>query len=210
MVAHYQVQYNLFFLSNHIRFVELDAQFIQHWKAGKQPMKKSTPLSTVFILIGIVLAGCGGGAIQVHAVQAVASENPSSKEELEIYNCDRQTDLHRSLAEETQVTCTTAISSAASTASGDTLVIPEELKADLAAQIEQTYLKNKEEAEAKVSQMDLLVPVGKIRTYAITWKQEVYASTIAFRYNDIRYTAAYTYTVNIPGATIATEISCTG
>jgi hypothetical protein len=147
----------------------------------------------------------------VQAAQAVAGESTMSNKSIEIYNCDLQTDLHRSLTEEAQVTCTTAFSDfAVSASSGEPLELSEELKASLTEQIESAYQKKVDEAKQQVEAVDLFVPVGKIRMYDIFWRQETYSSTVAFKANNETYTIAYTYIVNIPDAAVNTEISCTG
>jgi hypothetical protein len=167
--------------------------------------------SVLLICLCIVLVGCSGAAVQVQAAQPVASMSAKGKEFIEIYNCDQQIDLHRSLVEEAQVTSTTTFSNfAAATTTGDSLQLSEELIAILTAQIESTYQKNVEAATTRVSQVDLLVPVGKIRAYDIFWTQETYSSSVVFEFNDAKYTAAYTYTVNIPDAAVSSEIACTG
>ncbi len=168
-------------------------------------------LGVLMLCLSLILAGCNGAVIQVHAAQAVVGESAMSKKSVEIYNCDQQTDLHRPLSEEAQVTCTLTISDiATSTSTSDTLELSDELKAELTARIESAYRKHVDEAKKQVEAVDLFVPVGKIRMYDIFWRQETYSSTVSFKADSDTYTAAYTYTVNIPDAVVNTEISCTG
>jgi len=146
----------------------------------------------------------------VSQAMPMESESSLSDQSLELRNCDGKADLHRSLAAEAQVASHIIISDEATAPStGDTTVLSADRKVSLAEQVERAYQQVYEEAKTSVEQKDIVVPVGKIRTYTIYWKQQVFSSTISFTMDTETYAATYTYTLDIPHITISSEIGCT-
>lgn len=173
-------------------------------------MIRKIALALLILCSALIWAGCSVTTVHVNQAVAVESESSLSTKWLELRNCDAQTELHRSLAEEAQVACTVHLTGVATAASSDgTLELTTALKARLTEQIESTYQQACEEAKTSVSQVDLVVPVGRINLYKIDWQQQVFSSTISFEMDRKTYTAPYTYSVDIPDATISTEMACT-
>jgi hypothetical protein len=65
------------------------------------------------------------------------------------------------------------------------------------------------EVKTEVERTEMVVPIGKIRTYKVYWKQLVFSSTLAFPINDEMHTADYRYTLDIPHVIITMEVGCT-
>ena len=187
-------------------------------------LRKIIPRILIFCLC-LVCVGCSGKSTQgiqstpaVNQILAnfilatpVKGESSLSNQTLELRNCDGKAELHRSLATEKQVVCHVTIAGeATSTTTGDTLKLSAEMKDRLAEQVQNAYQQVYEEAKARVEQTDFVVPVGKIRTFTIYWEQQVHTSTISFPIDDEDYTVSYTYTLDVPRKSIASEISCTG
>jgi hypothetical protein len=130
---------------------------------------------------------------------------------LELRNCSGDVDLHQFLAAHAQVSLKITIPDKATpTTSGSDLELTPEITTALEENIKMAYQTVYEAEVARVEQTDILVPIAKIRTFTIYWKQQTFSSTVAFTLDDIIYTIPYTYTLDLPFITIAQEISCTG
>lgn len=166
-------------------------------------------LAMLILCSGLLLAGCNGAPIQVKRAKAVEGESSLNSQWLELNNCEGETELHRSLAEEEPVICTITISDTATIgASGQTLELTSILKTELTEQIELAYQQEYEEAKNLVQQDEMIVPVGRVHLYEISWKQRVFSSTVRFIVDEKTYTAAYTYTLDIPDAILSTRKAC--
>jgi hypothetical protein len=94
-------------------------------------------------------------------------------------------------------------------ASGKTAEISPDVKARLVAEIEAAYTQVYEGAKTGVEQTELTVPVARIHTYRIEWKEQVFSSSVSFSMNGEPYTAPYTYTLCIPDEVGFLEMGCT-
>ena len=165
----------------------------------------------IFILfLCLIFAGCSDETVQVNQAIPVNSESPFGKQSLELRNCEGKEELHRTLASQVEIASTITIAEeATSIATGDTMALSTAMKAPLSDQVKRAYQQAYEAAKDSVEQVDLAVPVGRIRTFTVDWKRQAYSSTISFTVNNEACTAAYTYTLDIPEITSFREMSCT-
>jgi hypothetical protein len=160
------------------------------------------------VAVGLALAGCGGVQIQVARAEPV--ERALDAQSMDLRNCDSPTELRRSLASEVEIDQEVTIADQATAmAGGETAEISPEVKAKLVAEVERAYTQVYEEAKTGVEQTELTVPVARIHTYRIEWKEQVFSSSVSFSMDGETYTAAYTYTLYIPDEAGFFEIGCT-
>lgn len=187
-------------------------------------MCQKTSLGIWIICTVLFCAGCTGESVQlsklvpaggqakatVEQVSPVDGKSSFSNQTLELKNCDGKEDLHKSLASEAQVVCTISIADkATATTTGADLELSLEMKTNLEEQVKSAYQSAYEEARASVEQKDIVVPIGKIHTYTIFWKQQIFNSTVSFKTDGVTYTTPYTYTLDIPRITIKEQTGCT-
>jgi hypothetical protein len=145
----------------------------------------------------------------VNQATPIKSEGSLEDQSVELRNCDGKTE-HNPLAGQVQVACNITISdSAISSTTGNPFELTAELKTLLSEKVKQTYQQKYDEAKASVEQTDLTVPAGRIRTFTIYWTRQTISSTVSFTRDDQTYSVSYTYTLDIPKATINMETGCT-
>jgi hypothetical protein len=167
-------------------------------------------LAALILFMCLTMSGCKGSSVQVSQVAPIESNSSLSDRTVEIRNCDGTTELHRSLAAEAQVERQITIADiVTAVASGDSVELSPDIKTLLTDQIDQAYSQVYGEVKTEVERTEMVVPIGKIRTYKVYWKQQVFSSTLSFPINDEMYIADYRYTLDIPHVIITTEISCT-
>jgi hypothetical protein len=160
------------------------------------------------VALCLALVGCSGGQIQV--AQADPVERELDAQSVELRNCDAPTELRRSLASEMEIDKQITIADqATAVAGGETAEISPDVKARLVAEIEAAYTQVYEGAKTGVEQTELTVPVARIHTYRIEWKEQVFSSSVSFSMNGEPYTAPYTYTLCIPDEVGFLEMGCT-
>jgi hypothetical protein len=170
-----------------------------------EPKTKLLLLIAVTCLLG---TGCANRGIQVATVAPV--ERALRLETLDLRNCDSKEEMLTTLASEAPVRKNITISGeAASTATGETIIIPAETQASLEAQIESNYQSEYEQALTTAQRERLTIPVNKIHMYKVQWKQKMFSSTVSFLLNDELCQASYTYSLDIPELTGYFEMSCT-
>jgi hypothetical protein len=173
-------------------------------------MIHKTILGALIFIMCLTLSGCNGRSVQISQVAPIESNSSISDRTVEIRNCDGTAELHRSLAAEAQVERQITIADVATAVtSGETVELSPDIKNLLADQIDRAYSQVFEGIKTEVEQTEIVVPLGKIRTYRIYWKQQVFSSTLAFPINDEMHTADYRYTLDIPHVIITMEVGCT-
>jgi hypothetical protein len=175
-------------------------------------------LGTLILCLCLMGIGCGDQSLRgnqavpiVNLTTPVKSESPLTNQSLEIRNCDGNTEIHRSLADEAQMDFkVTLAEQGALLTNGKPIELSTDTKAQLVDQIKLAYQQIYAEKQASVEQTDLTVPVGRIRTFTIYWEQQVFNSTVSFQTDDLEtFTTMYTYTLDIPSVTLAREMACT-
>jgi len=161
----------------------------------------------IFAILGI--SACNNQNIQIVVV------DPSVEMEygmfLDIRNCQDDTDLQLTLADELSIEKQLFVANQAkSLATGEFIPIPSPEKEMIEDYIEQTYQEIFNDAQETIEQTELIVPVGKIHMYNMNWKIQTYSSTISFKLDNSTYQAEYEYILKIPDLAGMMEISCTG
>jgi hypothetical protein len=171
-------------------------------------MLRWSGLWALVVAVCLALAGCGGGQVQVARAEPV--ERLLDAQSVDLRNCDSQTELRRSLASEVEIRKQITIADEATAlADAKTAEISPEVKAKLAAEVERAYTQVYERAKTGVEQTELTVPVARIHTYRIEWKEQVFSSSVSFSMNGEPYTVPYTYTLCIPDEVGFLEMGCT-
>lgn len=80
----------------------------------------------------------------------------------------------------------------------------------LEMEINQTYESEAIRTQSAVEDIDLLIPVDRIRTFVILWDEQVYESHATFQFDGETYTASYTYKISTPTLENILEMGCTG
>ena len=175
--------------------------------------KRITLMVLIFCLVFLGV-GCSDLSVLANPArptvnQALPTKTSLNHKTIELRNCDGKTE-HQSLADQVQVVCNiTFPDQAISTTTGGTLELSTEMKSLLADQVQRTYQQMYEDEKTGVEETDLAVPVGRIRTFTVYWTRQTINSTVSFTQDDQTYSASYTYTLDIPDATISMETGCT-
>jgi hypothetical protein len=151
----------------------------------------------------LALTACGPG-ITVNMVDPV--ERTLSNETITLRNCGCDEDLVSDVGLEVKLDIDDY---AVSASQAERVLIPEDTKAELEAELEMVYEPVVEQIRAMMGDFQLTVPADKIRTFQVEWNQQEYSSTISFRMGLKSYTTAYTCQFNIPNEISHSEISCT-
>lgn len=152
----------------------------------------------------------GVETISVALAEPVKRELNAQSVELQLRNCETDTELRRPLASEVEIQKQISIAKeATAVASGELAEIPPEVRAKLEAEVERAYREAYERAKASVEQTELTVPAWRIRTYKIDWEEQEFSSTVSFLMNGEAYTASYTYKLCVPKEAGFRETSCT-
>lgn len=171
-------------------------------------MLRWSGLWALVVALCLTCVGCSGQHINV--AQAEPVESALDAQSVELRNCDTKAELRQSLASEVTIEKQITIADEATAAAGgETAEIPPEMKAKLVAEIEGAYEEMYETAKTGVEQTELTVPLGRIHTYRIEWKKQVFSSSVSFSMNGETYTAPYTYELCIPNEVGFREMSCT-
>lgn len=157
----------------------------------------------------LVISACNGQNIQVVMV------DPSVEMEygmfLDIRNCQDDTDLNLTLADELSIEKQLIVANQAkSLATGEFIPISSPEKEMIEDYIEQTYQEIFNDAQETIEQTELTIPVGKIHMYNMNWKIQTYRSTVSFKIDNSTYQAEYEYILKIPEVSGMMEVSCTG
>jgi uncharacterized protein (DUF1499 family) len=174
--------------------------------SNKTRYKISLPGLTLFIFL--LLAGCRGQSARVDIPEPVETQLETQK--VELRNCESKTALHKSLASLVEIEKVITISpTATSPTSGEQIQISSQLENQLISEVDQAYRQKYEQAAKALEEVELVVPVGKIRTFEIEWIQQKFTSTIYFTVDQEEYAAEYTYQICIPHDVGYVEMSCT-
>lgn len=187
-------------------------------------MLRKITFGILIVCLCLSYVGCSGKSTQriqvtptasqtapvINLASVIKRESSQNKQSLELRNCDGKTELQRSLAAETQVICHASIANhATSTKTGATVELSAEMKARIAQQVRNTHQQMCAEAQTSVEQTYFVVPINRIRVFEIYWTKQVFNSTFSFPMDDDTYTASYTYSLDIPAATVTIETGCT-
>jgi hypothetical protein len=93
---------------------------------------------------------------------------------------------------------------------GQEVVIPEDAKALLIAQVESTYAEVYAAALATLDQEEFVVPAGRIIAWEIEWEEQEYDCTVSFQMKGADYSASGTYTLKVPNIEFNRILACTG
>lgn len=177
-------------------------------------MYKTSAAILLVICLGILLVGCanlpvlGNSALPV-VNKAEPVKTTLDKETIELRNCDGLAG-EIPLSEKAPVNCQVTIPAEANAVdTGASSAIPGELQTQLADQVKATYQPLCDEATAAASQSILEVPAGRIRMFEINWTRQTISSTVSYKQDDQSYSAAYTYTLDVPAAIVIMETGCT-
>jgi hypothetical protein len=167
----------------------------------------NSPKWFLLLILSLLLAGCGLQA-RVETVEPVSESLGISQ--LEIRNCESEEDLHRFLSDDFPVEKTIIISDfAQDPSSGESQLIPEDVRAKLLEQVDEAHKTMHEEAASLAGSRELVVPVNKIRLFRVEVTKMTCSSTLTFNMGLKKYSADYVYELKVPNDPGFWEISCT-
>lgn len=182
-------------------------------------MRSKIAITELIIFLWILLAGCSTLSAQIskavpntlsaQVTKAVPEERALKSEILDLRNCASNEDLHSNLASEAPIKMQVALAEEATSTTGDTILIPTELKEKLTTQIELAYQQAYEEAFSNAERIELDVPAHMIYMYDIKWTEQIFSSTVSFPMEGQDCIASYTYTLEIPELDSFTVMACT-
>jgi len=168
-------------------------------------------LEIVITCTVLVLAGCSAQSMQVSMATPVAQNSSQSEKYVVVSNCGTLEELHRSLAEEAQVSITVTVDDPATAVdTGEKTAIPEATQKQIISKIEAAYQPVIAEAKATVEQTILTIPGQRVYHFYIKWKRQSYLSEITFNLNGKPYSTQYTCAVDTPEASMSAQLICTG
>jgi hypothetical protein len=146
--------------------------------------------------------------IRVALAEPVQHELDSA--EVHMRNCGVWTEWREKLGSEFEIQSNVAIGPEATSATGAVVQLPEEIKAQLAAEVQSAYQQAYEAAKAKRDSIELVAGPNTDYIYIILWVENTYSSTVAFQMDSITYTVPYTYTLRVPKQAGFRELGCSG
>lgn len=165
-------------------------------------------LLSLTLMIFLLLTGCREQPAHIDIPEPVETQLETQK--VELRNCESKTELRKPLASLVEIEKVITISpTATSRASGEQIQISSQLESQLISEVDRAYQQKYEQATKELGQVELIVPVGKIRTFEIEWMQQTFTSTISFTVDQEEYAAEYTYQMCVPHDVGYVEMSCT-
>jgi hypothetical protein len=166
-----------------------------------------THLVRITILF-LLLTSCQEQPVQVSLVEPSITQMETQK--VELRNCESKAEMRKNLSEVVTIDQEITISpTATSIETGDKLEISTQLRQQLEAEVNQAYHQLTKQARQELEKAELIVPVGKIRTFEVAWEKHLYSSKLSFSQDNNRYSADYTYLICIPQVLGYVEMSCT-
>jgi hypothetical protein len=167
-----------------------------------------TAVFSAVIILSFSITACSRQNIQVVRAEALYNEN---RQYLEIRNCQCDEDIQKTLSEETESASGLTISDVmTSTSSGQIVPISPEIRNLLEAEISQTYAAETKIAQAAMDEIELFIPVDRIRTFIIIWEEQVFDSHVIISHNGETFRVTYIYTISTPILENFHEMGCTG
>jgi cytochrome c biogenesis protein CcdA len=98
---------------------------------------------------------------------------------------------------------------AAPTAGGAVVEIPEELKANLSAEVEDSYGQVFDGVKSEWDRVELLAGPDTWYEFVMLWMEDTFSSTVEFSMNGVQYAVPYTYTLRYPMGGGYRQLGCT-
>jgi hypothetical protein len=98
---------------------------------------------------------------------------------------------------------------AAPTAGGAVVEIPEELKANLSAEVEDSYGQVFDAVKSEWDRVELVAGPDTWYEFVILWMQDICSSSVEFSMNGVQYAVPYTYTLRYPMGGGYRQLGCT-
>jgi hypothetical protein len=160
--------------------------------------------SVMFLLLA---SGCGS-RISISRVEP--AERNLETTMVEIRNCGCDEAVQQALTSLVEIQTSLHIDSECIRVSNKEHVqIPEDIRAQLEAEVEKAYRPAVDRALTEMGEIQLTVPPDRIRNFRIGWKGQTYSSTISFRMDGAVHTTAYTYELRFPFESGVIEMACT-
>jgi len=116
-----------------------------------------------------------------------------------IKNCGVWTERREKLGPDYQVKQDVSVATqAAPTAGGAVVEIPEELRSNLAAEVQASYRQVFDAAKSERDRVELVLGPDTFRDFTILWMEDTFSSTVEFSMNGVASTVPYTYTLRYP------------
>jgi hypothetical protein len=165
-------------------------------------------MAILIFFLSLGITACSTQAVQVVRAQALQSSN---RQFLEIRNCQDEEDFNIKLRDEVEAQPALMLADEMeSSSSGQKVQIPSEVRDMLKTEINRTYADEARKAQSAIEEIELIIPVDRIRTFVILWDEQVYESYATFQYDGESYTASYTYKISTPTLENFLEMGCTG
>lgn len=130
---------------------------------------------------------------------------------LELKNCESEETVYQMLSEDYQVEKIIRIADqGVEPGSASTRTLPEELKTQLAARVDETYQEEFSSEVEKLNQIELEGKGDSIRLFRIEVLEKSWASRIAFRMEGRSFETDYVYELHVPNYLGFWETNCLG
>lgn len=167
-----------------------------------------TALFALTSIVLLLLAGCRKTPARIEIPEPQETQLETRK--VELRNCDSKSELRTTLAALVEIEKVVTISpTAVSPESGEQIQVSSQLEDQLISEVERAYQQRYEQVKKALEQVDLVVHVGKIRTFEMEWIQQSFTATIYFSVDNKEYAAEYTYQLCHPRDVGYVEMSCT-
>lgn len=162
------------------------------------------------ILLSILLGACAKPTAQIALVEPVIEK--SGYEKFDLKNCETPLgDLHEPVAEYFNVKQEITITDQATlVASGASYQLSASEKENLASQIEAAYQNEYAAAQTTLEEQQFVVPKDRAANFSISWRTQLYKSTLYFKVKGEAYTLEYQYSLTIPEIGERTIAICGG
>ena len=172
--------------------------------------------SIFYVLIaaaGLSLAGCESKLptdVVVNPATPVESGNPGeSTQEVSLPNCAGSAELSYTLGSVATVQQNIDISQTAVDTYGGSFSIPEVAKVDLENKVESAYASTFQVSTQNTNSITMKAAPNSYVVYIIEWHDQVYSSTVDFKYDGKAYETKYTYTLSLPQISSSSNQPCT-
>lgn len=192
---------------------------------------------SLFASLGVVAGTSGGWSLSTARMEATATAIPTDTPEptatpeptpnyrvtivdpvhknvdsatIDMKNCGVWKERREKLSADFAVQQSVNVTTQATSMPGDIVMeLPEELRANLVAEVQAAYQQTFDAAKAKQAQIELTAGPHTHFQYVILWMEDTYSSTVAFNLNDQTYSVPYTYTLRYPVSGGYRTLGCT-
>ncbi|HUI89996.1 MAG TPA: hypothetical protein VLX61_14860 [Anaerolineales bacterium] len=169
-------------------------------------------LLALIAVAGLNLVSCGpklATDVVVHQVPSMEVKSSKGTQEVPLPNCAGSAELTYTLESIATVQQNVDVSSTAVDTNGVSFSIPEVAKVDLENKVESTYETAFQVSTQQTNSITMKAAANSYVAYVIEWHDQVYQSTMDFKYGGKPYETNYTYTLSLPQIQGSASQPCT-